>query len=181
MTFSGASISKLDLFKAFAAIGAVSFGGAQPWARRKLVEQKGWVTSDEFAEMLGLGQVLPGPNVVNLSIMVGRRFKGAWGAFLAVFGMLMVPVVVVFGLAAIYAQFGSLPMVRQAFNGVAVGTAGLIAAMAIKMFQKHRRSWQSWTLLVLAFAAAGLLAWPLWIVLLALVTVGICLFMRVKS
>jgi chromate transporter len=175
MKFRTASVSRLDIFKAFLAIGAVSFGGAQPWARRKLVEQKGWITSDEFAELLGLGQVLPGPNVVNLSIMVGRRFQGALGAFLAVSGLLLVPVVVVFGLAAIYAQFGSLPVVRQAFNGVAVGTAGLIAAMAVKMLQKHQRSWQSWFLVALAFATAGLLAWPLWIVLLALTPIGACL------
>ena len=173
-------VSKLDLFWAFFQVGASSFGGAQPWARRKLVEQRTWLTNDEFAELLGLGQVLPGPNVVNLSIMVGRRFQGPIGAFLAIFGLMLAPLLVVFGLAAIYARYGAMPMVRQAFGGVAVGTAGLIAAMGIKMYLKHRRTWQSGALLALAFLAAGVMGWPLWRVLVILVPVGALLFQRGK-
>jgi len=78
------AMTKRDLFLCFLYMGLVGFGGVLPWARRVLVEQRKWLSSEEFAEALSLGQILPGPNVVNLSIMVGRRFHGAAGAVLAV-------------------------------------------------------------------------------------------------
>src|SRR5258706_3617527 len=116
-----------------ACIGVSSFGGAQPWARRELVERRAWLTSKEFAEAIGVGQLLPGPNVVNLSVMVGRRFPGACGALLAFSGLMLGPLIIILSLAALHDGFGRLSIVRQVFGGVAAGTAGLIAATGIKM------------------------------------------------
>ena len=170
--------TKLQVFAAFLAIGASSFGGAQPWAWHKLVEQKAWLTNDEFTEALALGQMLPGPNVVNLSVMVGRRFQGLPGAFLALGGLLLVPVVIVFLLAVLYGAYGALPLVRQAFAGIAAATAGLVAAMGVKMLMKQPRSWGAGALTALAFIGSAVLRWPLWSVLLTLLPLGLVLAWR---
>src|SRR3954470_20219404 len=68
-----------ELFLSFLAIGLQGFGGVLPWARRMLVEQRGWLSESEFIEVLSLAQFLPGPNIVNVSIIVGRRFHGVAG------------------------------------------------------------------------------------------------------
>src|SRR4051812_50177220 len=79
------------LFLAFVEIALSSFGGALAWARRVLVERRGWLGAREFGEMLGLCQALPGPNVVNLSIFLGTRYHGLAGAPVAFGGVILGP------------------------------------------------------------------------------------------
>ena len=83
--------SERELFMAFLAIGLSAFGGALPWARRVLVERKRWMSPDAFNETLALCQALPGPNVVNLSVVVGARYAGPRGAASALLGLIGVP------------------------------------------------------------------------------------------
>ena len=90
--------SNKDLFVTFTRMALQGFGGVLPIAQRVLCEQKRWLSKEQFVEILALGQVLPGPNVCNVALMVGDRFFGWRGAFSALAGMMTVPLVVDFRL-----------------------------------------------------------------------------------
>ena len=122
-----------DLFFTFNRLSLQGFGGVLAVAQRELVERKGWLSREEFVEMLALSQVLPGPNVVNLGLMLGDRFFGLRGALAAVTGMLAVPLVIVLVLTAAYAEFSRLAVVSGALRGMGTVAAGLIIATAIKL------------------------------------------------
>lgn len=166
------------LFFSFLGVGLTSFGGVMPWARRMLVEQRGWLTEREFVEALSLGQVLPGPNVVNLSIMVGARFHGAIGAVLAFSGLMFAPLAIILLLASFYTGYGHLPMVRNALAGIAAATAGLVVAMGITMLTKQAKSPHALVMTALAFIASGILGLPLIGVLAVLAPLSILLAWR---
>ncbi len=123
----------VHLFFSFFWVSLIGFGGVLPWARRMLVEQKRWLTSDQFNEDLALAQFLPGPNILNLTIVVGQRFRGAAGTLAATFGLMTSPVLVALGLALLYGRYGQLEEVHQVMRGVAAAAAGLILATAAKM------------------------------------------------
>jgi chromate transporter len=125
--------STRDLFFTFNRLALQGFGGVLAVAQRELVERKGWLSRDEFVEMLALSQVLPGPNVVNLALMFGDRFFGLRGAFAAVGGMLAVPLVIVLALTAAYAEFSRVPFVSGALRGMGAVAAGLILATAVRL------------------------------------------------
>ena len=122
-----------DLFFTFNRLSLQGFGGVLAVAQRELVERKGWLSREEFVEMLALSQVLPGPNVVNLGLMLGDRFFGLRGALAAVTGMLAVPLVIVLVLTAAYAEFSRLTVVSGALRGMGAVAAGLIIATAIRL------------------------------------------------
>jgi chromate transporter len=109
------------LFVTFFSIARSGFGGALPFARRTLVERHGWLTAGDFTETLSLCQTLPGPNVVNLSIVVGARASGWRGSLAAFAGLVGTPVIVVIALGALYGRFGGLGSVRHALARVADG------------------------------------------------------------
>jgi len=122
-----------DLFFTFNRLALQGFGGVLAVAQRELVERKGWLSREEFVEMLALSQVLPGPNVVNLGLMLGDRFFGVKGALAAVAGMLAVPLVIVLVLTAAYAEFSRVAAVSGALRGMGAVAAGLIIATAIRL------------------------------------------------
>ena len=122
-----------DLFFTFNRLALQGFGGVLAVAQRELVERKGWLSREEFVEMLALSQVLPGPNVVNLGLMLGDRFFGLKGALAAVAGMLALPLIIVLVLTAAYAEFSRLAAVSGALRGMGAVAAGLILATAIKL------------------------------------------------
>jgi chromate transporter len=158
-----------DLFFAFNRLALQGFGGVLAVAQRELVERKGWLTRDEFVEMLALSQVLPGPNVVNLGLMLGDRFFGLKGALAAVAGMLAVPLVIVLVLTAAYAEFSRLAAVSGALRGMGAVAAGLIIATAIRLMATLGGSRLGRPLAaafsVLTFATIVWLRWPLiWVV-----------------
>ena len=122
-----------ELFRAFTVLALQGFGGVLPIAHRELVDRRRWLTHEQFAEMLSVGQVLPGPNVCNLALMVGDRHFGWRGAFAALAGILAAPLAIVLVLAWLYAQFAAQPMVAGAIRGMGAVAAGLILAMAFKL------------------------------------------------
>lgn len=128
------------LFFAFTRMALMGFGGVLPIAQHELVERLGWLTREEFVEMLSLGQVLPGPNVVNVSLMVGDRFFGWRGAMAALGGMIGVPLVLVLSLAMLYTGFSDRPMLAGALRGMGAVSAGLIIATALKLLPTLRRN-----------------------------------------
>ena len=158
------------LFLAFLAIGLAGFGGVLPFARRGLVETKGWLTAEDFNETLALCQSLPGPNIINLSVVVGSRFAGPGGAAAALAGLVGAPVAIVIVLGALYGRFGATGRLPGVMAGLAAAAAGLVAATAVKMAAPliARRPISGGVFLALAFAGVGLMSLPLPWVLLAL-------------
>lgn len=173
----GEGVETKDLFLLFFGMGLVGFGGVLPWARRGLVEKRAWMTPDEFSEALALAQFLPGPNIVNLSIVVGQRFKGPAGSAAAVLGLLGAPVVVVLTLAEFYLAYAQEPALQGALAGVTAAAAGLLVAMAAKMAQPLFRAGAGLRLVIaaLTFAAVGIAGFPLLAVLLVVGSLSIAL------
>jgi chromate transporter len=163
-TESHKRVSRLDLFLTFSRVSLSSFGGAIFWARRQLIDRQRWLTEREFVDVLALGQVLPGPNVLNLTVMVGYRFAGWTGAAAAVAGFLGWPCLVVIGMGVLYQQYGALPQVQRALAGMSIVAAGLLLATVIKLAMVLPRRWRPWLFGMLAFVGVGVLRWPLlWI------------------
>ncbi len=125
--------SSLQIFLVFTLLALQGFGGVIAVAQRVLVEQRQWLTRDQFIEILSLAQVLPGPNVCNVALMTGDRFFGWRGAFAALGGMMALPLVIVIGVAAAYAQYATNPVVAGAFRGMGAVAAGLILGTALKL------------------------------------------------
>ncbi len=125
--------SPKDLFVAFTSLALQGFGGVLAVAQRVLCEQRRWLTKEEFVEILAVGQVLPGPNVCNVALMVGDRFFGWRGAFAALAGMMAAPLVIVLVLTAVYAEYALHPAVAGALKGMGAVAAGLIVGTGLKL------------------------------------------------
>lgn len=162
-----------DLFLTYGKIGLIGFGGINAWARRVLVEEKRWLTDQDYAETLGLGQVLPGPNALNAAIMVGDRFHGTAGAIAAPSAMFGGPLVLLAGLAVFYDAYGDVPTVRAVLAGVAAAAAGMVLGTAAKMTQKLRPPPALLAVGLVALVAAGVFRVPLPVTVLGLAPFGI--------
>ncbi len=169
-----------DLFTAFSGIALMGFGGVLPWARRMMVEQKGWLNPEEFAELLSLCQFLPGGNIINLAIVVGQRTNGLLGSIVAVSGLMVVPVVLVLLLGSLYLHYGHLPEVHAALAGMAAAAAGLIMSMAAKMARPLFRRGGEITLgfAVLAFIGVAVLQFSLPAVVIVLAPISVAVAWR---
>ncbi len=174
--------SLTDLFVSFTLLALQGFGGVLAVVQRELVEKKRWMTREEFVEEWAVAQIMPGPNVVNISLMIGHRYFGLPGAMAALAGMLTVPLVVVLLLALVYAQFAGHPGVAGALRGMGAVAAGLIAATGLKLMgalKTHPLGLPICiTLAVLCFAGIALLRLPLVYVLLGLGVVACTLTWR---
>jgi chromate transporter len=160
-----AQVSRYTLFLTFSRITLSGFGGVTFWARRTLVERERWLTDKQFVELLTLGQLVPGPPGLNLTVMVGHRFGGWTGAAAAVSGFLLWPCLVVIGMGVLYQHYGALPQVQRALAGMSIVAAALIFSNFIKIAKVLPRRWLPWLLAVLAFVGVGILRWPLfWVV-----------------
>ena len=155
------TVGPLELFLAFAQLALSGFGGVLPWAHRTLVERKGWLTQREFVETLALGQLLPGPNIGNVAVMIGYRFAGHLGAAAAYAGLMGGPFLLMIAVGLLYRHYGTLPLVQQALSGMSAVAAGLILATGCKMVASVKRRWRPWLFIALALAGVGALRWPL--------------------
>jgi chromate transporter len=158
-----------DLFFTFNRLALQGFGGVLAVAQRELVERKGWLTRQQFVEMLALSQVLPGPNVVNLALMFGDRFFGLRGALAALGGMLVVPLAIVIALTYAYGEFSHLPVVAGALRGMGAIAAGLVIATAVKLMPALTGSRLGRPLAggfaIVTFVTIAWLRWPLvWVI-----------------
>jgi chromate transporter len=175
-----ASATPRALFIAFFAVAISGFGGVLPFARRALVDRHGWLSQADFTETLALCQSLPGPNVVNLSIVVGARACGWRGALAALLGLTGAPIVILLGLALLYDRFGALPPVQRAIGGVAAAAAGLVVSTAARMAEPLVRN--RWLLaapfMALSFAGVGLARLPLLYVILVLAPISVAFVWR---
>jgi chromate transporter len=171
-----------QILVSFSLISLYGFGGVLAWSRRMMVEQRRWMTPEEFNDAYALCQFLPGPNIVNLSVVFGSRVRGATGAAMALAGLLLPPVVIVTVLGVLYASYGEVAAIGQALAAVAAAAAGLLIATVGKMAAPLMRDWRNPGLAVAAaaFVAVGPLGWPLpWVfVVLAPLSVALAWCVR---
>ena len=175
----------IALFLAFAKMSLAGFGGVLAFARRGIVEEHKWMTAEEFNETFALCHFLPGPNIVNLSVVFGSRFAGIPGGIAAFAGLVGPPMVLVTILAVLYAHYGQLEILRHILAGISCGAVGLLLAVVAKMMTPliKRRDAVALIMMLAVFVAIGLLRWPLQAVLLVAVpvSIGLTLVMRRRA
>jgi len=163
------------IFLTFTQMGLLGFGGVLPWARRLLVDQRGWLDDLTFAELLSLGQILPGPNICNLSVIFGYRQHQLRGALAALGGLVTLPFMLVVSLALVYDHYADIPQVAAALHGMMATAAGLVLASGLKLASAQSRSWRGLMLGIAAFVLIGGLRWPLIPVMAGLIVIALTL------
>ncbi|WP_043365185.1 chromate transporter [Cupriavidus sp. WS] len=169
------------LFIEFARMGLSGFGGVLPFVRRAVVERNRWLDDREFVELLSMGQVLPGPNVINVALMMGLRFAGLRGALAAFAGLVMVPMVVVLSAMLLYEHYRDVAAVQRMLAGMTAVSAGLMLSTGFRLAQSQSPTARGLLVGVAAFAAIGLLRWPLVPVMAVLVPLGLLLEWRAEG
>jgi chromate transporter len=159
-----------DLFWSFTWLALQGFGGVLAVVQRELVEKKQWLTREEFIEDWAVAQILPGPNVVNLSLMIGDRYFGMRGALMALAGMVTFPLLIVLALAAVFAGVSNNPAMQGAMRGMGAVAAGMIAATGFKLVTALKNNPMGmplcYALAAITFVAIAVLRIPLFWVLL---------------
>jgi chromate transporter len=163
------------LFAAFAKMSLSGFGGVLAFARRGIIDQHRWMTAEEFNETFALCHFLPGPNIVNLSVVFGSRFRGVPGSIAAFAGLVGPPVVIVTILAVLYARFGEIDALRRSLSGVSCAAIGLLISVVFRMMMPLIRKRDVVGVVVMAavFTAIGVLRLPLAAVLLVAIPFSI--------
>jgi chromate transporter len=169
-----------ELFIAFGIISLSGFGGVLYWSRRMLVERRKWMTPAEFNDAYALCQMLPGPTIVNLSVVFGRSIRGLPGAAVALIGLIGPGMAIVTFFAYLYSLYGSIDALQRMFAGVAAAAAGLVISMTAKMSEPlfERNSWLLYAVAIAAFVSVGVLRWPIWWCLLILIPASIAIAWR---
>jgi chromate transporter len=157
----------------FARIGLSGIGGVLPYAHHTIVEDERWLTDREFTEVLSIAQILPGPNIANVAILLGTRFRGAAGAAAALGGLFVPPLLVFIAIAMLYRQFADVGWLKRLFVGIAAAAAGLILGMGFKLAVALPRKAWAVAIALVALAAAVVMHVPLPWVVLALAPVGL--------
>lgn len=174
--------SLTDLFVSFTLLALQGFGGVLAVVQHELVDRKRWMTKEEFVENWAVAQIMPGPNVVNIALMVGERYFGLRGALVSMAGMLAIPLVLVLLLALAYAQYTSHPDVVGALRGMGAVAAGLIIATGFKLFAALKSNPLGIPVCIAlgfaCFVCIAVMRWPLAYVLLGLGSVGCLLAYR---
>jgi chromate transporter len=167
----------VELFVAFAGMSVAGFGGVLPFARRGIVEKHRWMTADEFNETFALCHFLPGPNIVNFTMVFGSRFRGILGGIAAFTGLLGPPVVIMTILAVLYQRFGEIDALRHILAGVACAAVGLLFSVVLRMMTPlvKRRDLVAVVMMAAVFVAIGIVRWPLAAVLLVAIPISIAI------
>jgi len=172
--------SRLALFLAFLQIGVSAFGGALPWGRRVLVEERGWISEKEFTEIVTICQAAPGPNMVNMAVFIGTRYHGVLGALIAFVGIVGVPLAILLVVNEAYHTYSHLAQVKAGMHGMAAAATAYLLHMSLKMGGPF---WKRPMGIVLCAAAAALAMFAHWhmaLVLLVCGSVGVALSKRGK-
>lgn len=165
----------LALFVAFARMSLAGFGGVLVFARRAIVDQHRWMTAEEFNETFALCHFLPGPNIVNLSMVFGARLRGVAGGIAAFTGLLLPPTLIMTVLAVLYAHFGELELLRRSLAGISCAAVGLLIAVVFRMMTPLLKGPDATGLILMlaVFAAIGVLRLPLQAVLLVAIPLSV--------
>jgi chromate transporter len=157
--------SKMELFIGFSLLALQGVGGVLAVAQQELVERRQWMSKTQFLEEWSIAQILPGPNIVNLALMLGRQYFGIYGALSAVAGLLVAPLTLVLLLAILFGGVADHPMAQGALKGMGAVSAGLIIATGLKLSSALKQNplglLAAWLLTLAAFVSVGLLRLPL--------------------
>lgn len=145
-------VSRWDLFWSFTKLALQGFGGVLTIVQRELVEKKQWLTNEEFVEDWSIAQVLPGPNVINLGLMIGQRHFGFSGAMTAAAGLMLIPSLVVLSLALMYGSISDNPIAQNALMGMNAVVAGLIIATGLKLLPALKKNPLGYSLCIFVVA-----------------------------
>lgn len=163
------------LFRCFLIVGITGFGGVLPVFVHEVVRKRRWLDQEEFTEVLAVCQVLPGPNIVNMSMVLGMRSRGLMGAFVSVLGLLILPVILVLAIGALYAGYAHLPAVEGAVRAIAAAAAGLLIAITTRLFWPQRANPLATGIGLLVLLGIAWLRIPLFWVLAVLGPVSVAL------
>ena len=165
----------LDILRVFTAMGLASFGGGLAgWMHREVVERRGWMSEEGFLTGVALGQVLPGPNSVNLALYIGQQLRGLPGAAMAFLGILGPPFLVILALAVVYGWGVGVAGFAVVLGGVAAAGLANSLTTGLRTARRMRGAW-SWGIVGLTFLAIGLLRWPMIPVVAVLIPASIAL------
>jgi chromate transporter len=157
----------LELFLGWGKVGLMGFGGVTPWARRIVVEERRWLDDREYAGLLGIAQVLPGPNTPNMCVIIGQRFCGLPGAIASVVGLMIAPLLALLAIAAAYDRLSGVGLVTTIVGGAASAAAGLVIGTAVKMGRGAKLDFAGVAICAAVFVTVGVLRVPLgWAVLI---------------
>ena len=164
-----------DIFLGFFSIGINGFGGVMPFARRMLVEQRHWLSEEEFIDALSMCQFVPGPNIVNMAVIIGARFQGKLGSLAGVLGLMIAPMIIVIAAYTLLVQVADNPIAIGAIRGMSAAASGLVVALALKvgMPMLRRKDVSSLIFTVAAAVAVGIFRLPLLPTLAVLVPISI--------
>jgi len=172
---SASTVSLDALFIAFLKVALGGFGSGVVWARRIAVEQRQWISEEEFSDILSLCQFMPGPNVIGIAVCVGARVRGLIGAIAAASGFVLIPLTIGFLLGVLYLEHTHLAVLQRVLGGVSSVAAGMLIATGIRMLLPHRRRSQAWIVAGGAIIGLALAKLPLLVVLLGTTLVSIVL------
>jgi chromate transporter len=164
--------SNKELFTGFMQLGLMGFGGVLPLAHRMIVEDQKWLDSEEFTHLLGICQILPGGNIINMAVAIGYQFHGIKGAISSVLGLIFAPTVIVILLYELYAQFQNLPVIKHMIEGLAAAAAGLLFAMGLKMLKPILKSYLTIFTIIMTALFMLIIKVPLALTLIILVAIN---------
>ncbi len=141
-----------ELFLTYTKIGILGFGGVAAVARLTIIEDRQWLDDHEYATLLGIGQVIPGANTINMAVMIGERYQGRLGSFVCVTGIMFLPTIIVILLAIAYEQYSALPYMQTALIGASAAAAGTFLGTGLKMLGKAKRLPSDYVIMGLAIA-----------------------------
>lgn len=147
----------LDMFLAFARVGALTFGGGYamlPILQAEVVEKKKWITNEEMMDFYAIGQCLPGLIAVNTASFIGQKLKGTKGGYACALGVVFPSLVIITIIAAFISGFSDLPAVRNAFAGIRVCVCVLILNAVVKLWKKAIVDWKTFVLFAVVFAGS---------------------------
>src|SRR6516162_8984930 len=163
------------LFTAFLIVSLCGFAGGIVWARRIAVENRHWITDREFADIVSLCQLMPGPNIIGIAVCIGAKTRGLIGTIAAISGFLIIPWTVGLSLGVLYLEYAHLPVLRNILGGIAATAAGLLIATGIRLLLPHRRRPAALLFAGLAFGLITFAKLPLLAVLFVLVPLSIAI------
>jgi chromate transporter len=175
------SVGPLRLFLTFSRIALSGFGGVLPFFYRAMVEQHKWLTPSEVAELVAFGQLLPGPTICNVALMVGYNKAGLRGSLAALAGMIVVPMLIILLVGVAYTHYGEIEAIQHALAGMSAVAAGLIFGIGLKMMLALPRRWLYGLFMVLEFVGVAVLRWPLIFMVLGLAPFSVWLAYRSKA
>jgi chromate transporter len=169
----GAAVGLSARFIAFLKVSLCAFGGGLVWARRVVVEQRRWMSDQEFVETLTLCQLMPGPNVVGIAVCVGAKVRGAAGAIAALAGFILLPWTVGLLFGGLILQHADLAIAGNILGGISAAAAGLMIATGIRLLMPHRSRRSALIFAACAFAGMAFTKLPLLIILFGLAPLSI--------